>query len=271
MRRAIAGRRRSRRRCTSPARRPVPPDVHLRHHRPAERRDAHLRQFLLEVRRPRRRPRLDARRIGCSSPGRSIMSAPSICRAWPCCWVGGTICIHRDFDPAAALPLDREGAAHRRLACAGHAERDPRAFRARQAIDVSSIEWVLGGGERTPEPRIRAFADYFTKARYIDAYGLTESCSGDTMMEAGREIEKIGSVGPRAAACRGRDPRRDGAHAAGRRDRRDLPARPEDHARLLEGSGEERGQLLSAAGSAPATSATSTPRASSISPTARRT
>src|SRR5262249_11341690 len=27
------------------------------------------------------------------------------------------------------------------------------------------------------------------------AYGLTESCSGDTMMEAGRELEKIGSVG----------------------------------------------------------------------------
>ncbi len=31
--------------------------------------------------------------------------------------------------------------------------------------------------------------------RYIDACGLTESCSGDTMMEPGREIEKIGSVG----------------------------------------------------------------------------
>jgi fatty-acyl-CoA synthase len=29
----------------------------------------------------------------------------------------------------------------------------------------------------------------------VDAYGLTESCSGDTMMEAGREIDKIGSVG----------------------------------------------------------------------------
>jgi fatty-acyl-CoA synthase len=60
---------------------------------------------------------------------------------------------------------------------------------------VSSIKWIVGGGERTPEPRIRAFAGYFIRARYIDAYGLTESCSGDTMMESGREIEKIGSVG----------------------------------------------------------------------------
>ena len=33
------------------------------------------------------------------------------------------------------------------------------------------------------------------RGRYVDGYGLTESCSGDTLMEAGREIEKIGSVG----------------------------------------------------------------------------
>jgi fatty-acyl-CoA synthase len=109
-------------------------------------------------------------------------------------WVGGTICIHRGFDPAAAI----RSIAQERLtgawfapvmlsAILAHPERDKH--------DVSSIKWVVGGGERTPEPRIRAFADYFTKARYIDAYGLTESCSGDTMMEAGREIEKIGSVG----------------------------------------------------------------------------
>jgi fatty-acyl-CoA synthase len=37
--------------------------------------------------------------------------------------------------------------------------------------------------------------DAFPSARYVDAYGLTESCSGDTFMEPGREIEKIGSVG----------------------------------------------------------------------------
>jgi fatty-acyl-CoA synthase len=109
-------------------------------------------------------------------------------------WVGGTLSILRDFSPERALA----SIAHERLTGAwlapvmlgsilAHA--DDRAW------DVDSMRWVVGGGERTPEARIRAFSSLFTRARYIDAYGLTESCSGDTMMEAGREIEKIGSVG----------------------------------------------------------------------------
>ena len=109
-------------------------------------------------------------------------------------WVGGAICIHRDFDPVAAVrSIEQE-----RLTGAWFAPVMLSAILShpdRTRHDVSSIRWVVGGGERTPEPRIRAFAGYFTKARYVDAYGLTESCSGDTMMEAGREIEKIGSVG----------------------------------------------------------------------------
>jgi fatty-acyl-CoA synthase len=109
-------------------------------------------------------------------------------------WVGGTIYLHRDFDAIAAIrSIEQErltGAWFAPVmlsAALAHPERDRH--------DVSSIKWIVGGGERTPEPRIRAFASYFTHARYIDAYGLTESCSGDTMMEPGREIEKIGSVG----------------------------------------------------------------------------
>ncbi len=109
-------------------------------------------------------------------------------------WVGGTICIHRDFDPIAAIrSIEEEQLTGGWLAPVMLSAILAHPDRARH--DVSSIKWIVGGGERTPEPRIRAFADYFTKARYIDAYGLTESCSGDTMMEAGREIEKIGSVG----------------------------------------------------------------------------
>ena len=65
----------------------------------------------------------------------------------------------------------------------------------RDRYDVSSLRWTIGGGEKTPEVRIRAFSEYFKNARYIDAYGLTETCGGDTFMEAGREIEKIGSTG----------------------------------------------------------------------------
>jgi fatty-acyl-CoA synthase len=109
-------------------------------------------------------------------------------------WVGGMLCIHRDFEPARALAsIDREkltGAWLAPVMLSGVLTLPSRAQH-----DVGSLRWVVGGGERTPEGRIRAFSEFFTAARYVDAYGLTESCSGDTLMEAGREIEKIGSVG----------------------------------------------------------------------------
>ena len=107
---------------------------------------------------------------------------------------GGTLCIHRDFDAEEALAaIDRHA-----LNCAWAAPimmnrmlavENPRRF------NLSSLAWCIGGGEKTPESRIREFGDLFPQGRYIDGYGLTESCSGDTLMEAGREIEKIGSTG----------------------------------------------------------------------------
>jgi acyl-CoA synthetase (AMP-forming)/AMP-acid ligase II len=109
-------------------------------------------------------------------------------------WVGGMLCILREFDAAAAL----EAIARERLTCAWMApvmlsrtleHGNP------QGLDLSSLRWCIGGGEKTPEARIRAFTGLFPRGRYIDAYGLTESCSGDTLMEAGREIETIGSTG----------------------------------------------------------------------------
>ncbi|HYG85399.1 MAG TPA: AMP-binding protein [Azospirillum sp.] len=109
-------------------------------------------------------------------------------------WLGGMVCVLRDFEPDAVLAaIERE-----RLTCAwfapvmvGRILSHPN----RNAYDVGSLKWAIGGGERTPEQRIREFTTLFTNARYIDGYGLTESCSGDTLMEAGREIEKIGSTG----------------------------------------------------------------------------
>jgi fatty-acyl-CoA synthase len=109
-------------------------------------------------------------------------------------WVGGMLYVHREFDVERVLA----SIAAEKLTCGwlapvmlgavlAHAQRG--------SFDVSTIRWIIGGGERTPESRIRAFSEYFTNGRYVDGYGLTESCSGDTLMEAGREIEKIGSVG----------------------------------------------------------------------------
>jgi fatty-acyl-CoA synthase len=109
-------------------------------------------------------------------------------------WMGGTLCILREFDARAAL----SAIARERLTGAWMApvmlsrtleHGNP------EGLDLSSLKWCIGGGEKTPEGRIRDFASLFPAGRYIDAYGLTETCSGDTLMEAGREIEKIGSTG----------------------------------------------------------------------------
>ncbi len=109
-------------------------------------------------------------------------------------WQGGTLYLFRDFDEAEALAaIASEGITGSTMVpvltsrLLSHADRD--------RYDVSSLRWVVGGGEKTPESRIRQFQDFFVNARYVDAYGLTESCSGDSFMEAGREIEKIGSAG----------------------------------------------------------------------------
>jgi len=108
--------------------------------------------------------------------------------------VGGMLCILREYDPAAVLgAIEKE-----QLNCAWMA---PVMLNGllnlpdRDSYNRDSLLWSVGGGERTPEPRIRSFTDLFPNARYIDGYGLTETCGGDTIMEAGYEIKKIGSTG----------------------------------------------------------------------------
>ncbi len=109
-------------------------------------------------------------------------------------WLGGLLIVHRDFEPEQVLAdIERE-----RINCAWFAPvmiGRLLACEQRGRYDVGSFRWCIAGGEKTPEGRIRAFSELFTNARFIDGYGLTESCSGDTLMEAGREIDKIGSTG----------------------------------------------------------------------------
>lgn len=107
---------------------------------------------------------------------------------------GGTMVLERDFDAERTLSLiAREGITGAWMAPV-MLNRCLASQLATQA-DLSSLKWLIGGGERTPEERIREFSGVFKQARYIDGYGLTETCSGDTLMEAGRELEKIGSTG----------------------------------------------------------------------------
>jgi len=108
--------------------------------------------------------------------------------------MGGMLAVQREFEPDETLALiDRE-----RLTAAWMAPvmlNRLLALPDRHRFDLSSFRWQIGGGESTPEERIREFSSLFKSGRYIDGYGLTESGSGDTLMEAGREIEKIGSTG----------------------------------------------------------------------------
>ena len=109
-------------------------------------------------------------------------------------WQGGMLAIMRDFEPIDALRLIE----HERLNAGWLAPIMTSALletAGRKTFDLSSMRWIIGGGERTPEQRIRDFSNIFVNARYIDAYGLTESGSGDTFMPAGYELEKIGSTG----------------------------------------------------------------------------
>jgi fatty-acyl-CoA synthase len=109
-------------------------------------------------------------------------------------WHGGLMSIQRNFEPKEALAaIERE-----QLNAAWFAPVMTTALLTcpdRHRYDVSCLKWAIGGGEKTPEGRIRAFTDLFKGARYIDGYGLTETVGGDTLMEPGREIEKIGSTG----------------------------------------------------------------------------
>ena len=109
-------------------------------------------------------------------------------------WQGGLLYVHREFDPEATVAA----IAAERLNCSWMAPvmtGRVLALEGRDRYDVTSLRWCVGGGEKTPESRIRAFSEYFTGARYVDGYGLTETCGGDTIMEAGWEIAKIGSTG----------------------------------------------------------------------------
>jgi len=109
-------------------------------------------------------------------------------------WVGGTLVVQRQFDEAETLALIEA----ERITCAWFAPMmvgRMLALEGAEKYDLSSFKWCIAGGEKTPENRIRDFTRLFKAARFIDGFGLTETCSGDTLMEAGKEIEKIGSTG----------------------------------------------------------------------------
>jgi fatty-acyl-CoA synthase len=63
------------------------------------------------------------------------------------------------------------------------------------SYDTSSVRFIIGGGEKLPVSLIERMMCVFPTARLADAYGLTETVSGDTFLARDHVISKIGSVG----------------------------------------------------------------------------
>ncbi|MGE0839385.1 acyl-CoA synthetase [Pseudonocardia sp.] len=61
--------------------------------------------------------------------------------------------------------------------------------------DTASVRCIIGGGEKMPEPVVRRILDAFPNTWFADAYGLTETVSGDTFLDREHSLSKIGSVG----------------------------------------------------------------------------
>jgi fatty-acyl-CoA synthase len=61
--------------------------------------------------------------------------------------------------------------------------------------DLSSVRLIVDGGEKMPLPLIQRVLSAFPNAWFADAYGLTETVGGDTFLDKGKMLDKIGSVG----------------------------------------------------------------------------
>ena len=61
--------------------------------------------------------------------------------------------------------------------------------------DLSSVRVIINGGEKMPIPLIERIQRTFPSAWFADAYGLTETVSGDTFLDRESIVTKLGSVG----------------------------------------------------------------------------
>ena len=107
--------------------------------------------------------------------------------------VGATTIIHRVFD-AGRRRRDRALPGDHGVARAGDGQRDHGVARHRDAR-LSSVRLIINGGEKMPIPLIERIQRTFPSAWFADAYGLTETVSGDTFLDRDSLVRKLGSVG----------------------------------------------------------------------------
>ena len=113
-------------------------------------------------------------------------------------WVGGSLVILPRFDvPDLLATIERERPTNVWLAPAmvnavlNAVAQSPELG----GRDTASVRFITGGGEKTPVTLIERLLAAFPSARFADAYGLTETVSGDTFNDQAHMVSKIGSVG----------------------------------------------------------------------------
>jgi acyl-CoA synthetase (AMP-forming)/AMP-acid ligase II len=113
-------------------------------------------------------------------------------------WVGGSLVILPRFDPPDLLDaIERERPTNVWLAPAmvnatlNAIAQSPELGQR----STASIRFITGGGEKMPVTLIERLLAAFPNARFADAYGLTETVSGDTFNDQAHTLSKIGSVG----------------------------------------------------------------------------
>jgi fatty-acyl-CoA synthase len=62
-------------------------------------------------------------------------------------------------------------------------------------FDVASLRFMINGGEKMPEHLVRRLVDIFPNCWIADAFGMTETVSGDTFLDREHTFSKLGSVG----------------------------------------------------------------------------
>lgn len=109
-------------------------------------------------------------------------------------YLGATTHVLRRFAAAAVLEaIERERITDVWLAPAMIAALVAHPDAARR--DLSSLRLIIDGGEKMPLPLIERVLATFPNAWFADGYGMTETVSGDTMLDKGRTLSKLGSVG----------------------------------------------------------------------------
>ncbi|KLT16013.1 fatty-acyl-CoA synthase [Neobacillus vireti] len=107
---------------------------------------------------------------------------------------GGSVVILRKFDPEQVLAaIEQEKPTNIWLAPA--MVNMLLQFEQAHRYNLDSIRFIIAGGERMPEPLIERVQKLFKNAWFCDAYGLTETVSGDTFLPRSKTFEKLGSVG----------------------------------------------------------------------------